>query len=79
MIEIKFLYKERIIPIKCNKNEKFEEIFHKFETKIGNNSVYFLYKGNKINKKSNLVEIIEKDDINNINILVNSIDEINNK
>ena len=73
MIEIKFLYKESIIPIQCNKNEKFEEILHKFETKIGNNSVNFLYKGNKINKELSLEEVIEKDDINNINILVNII------
>ena len=77
MIEIKFLYKESIIPIQCNKNEKFEEILHKFETKIGNNSVNFLYKGNKINKELSLEEVIDKDDINNINILVNNKDEIN--
>jgi len=79
MIKIKFIYKGRNIPIQCNKNEKLKDIFTKIEIKIKNNSVYYLYKGNKINnKEQKLEDIIDKeDDINNINILVNSIDEIN--
>ena len=77
MIQIKFLYKGSIIPIQCNKNDNLKDIFNKFEIKIRNNSVFYLYKGNKINKELKLEEIIGEDDINNINILVNSIDEIN--
>ena len=77
MIQVKFLYKGSIIPIQCNKNDNLKEIFNKLEIKIENNSVYYIYKGNQINKELKLEEIIGEDDINNINILVNSIDEIN--
>jgi len=75
MIEIKFIYKGRNIPFQCNKNEKLKDIFNNFELKIQNNSVYYLYKGNKINKELKLEEIIKNED--DINILVNSIDDIN--
>ena len=78
MIEVKFLYKGSIIPIQSNKNGKLKEICNIFETKIENNSVNYIYKGNSINKELKLEEIIEKDDdINNLNILVNCLDEIN--
>ena len=79
MIEINFFYEGGIIPIQCNKNEKLKDIFNRLEIKIENSSVFYIFKGNKINKELKLEEIIEKeDDINNINILVNSIDEISN-
>ena len=68
MIEIKFIYKGINIPIQCNKNELLKDIFNKFEIKIENNSVYYLYKGNKIDKDIQLEELIKGDDINNINI-----------
>ena len=45
-----------------------KDIFNKFEIKIENNSVYYLYKGNKIDKDIQLEELIKGDDINNINI-----------
>ena len=77
MVEIEFNYNNRINIIQCNKNEKMKDIFNRFEIKIENNLVYYLYKGNKINEELKLEEIIDKDEINNINILVNSIDEIN--
>jgi len=79
MIEIKFIYKGRNIPIQCNKNDLLKDIFNKFEIKIENNSVYYLYKGNKIDKDIQLEELIKGDDINNINILVNNINEIDKK
>ena len=73
MIQVKFFYNGITIPIQCNKNEKLKEICNRLETKIEKNSVYYLYKGNEINKELKLEEIIEKnDDINNINILVNN-------
>ena len=77
MIEIKFEYKGTIIPIQCNKNEKMKNIFNKVEIKIQNNLVYYLYKGNKINKEINLEELIKEDDIKNINIFVDNLDGIN--
>jgi len=75
MIEIKFIYEGRNIPMQCNKNEKMKDIFNKIEIKIKNNSVFYLYKGKQINEELKLEEIIGKDDINNINILINSIDK----
>ena len=80
MIEIKFSYEGRIIPIQCNKNEKMKDIFNKVEVKLKleNNSVFYLYNGKQINKELKLDEIIKKEDINNITILINSIDKINN-
>ena len=80
MIEIKFSYEGKSIPIQCNKNEKMKDIFNKIEIKlkIENNSVYYLYKGNKINKELKLEEIIKEDNINNIIILINSLEKINN-
>ena len=68
MIQVKFLYKGSILPIQCNKNDNLKDIFNKFEIKIRNNSVFYLYKGNKINKELKLEEIIGEDDINNIDI-----------
>ena len=78
MMKVNFIYKGQIIPVQCNKNVKMKEIFDKFEIKanLENNSVYYLYNGNKINKELKLEEIIKEDDINSINILVNSIEEI---
>ena len=77
MIEIKFIYEGKSIPIQCNKNEKMKEIFNKIETEIKNNLVDYIYNGNKINKELKLEEIIKEDDINNINILIYNIDKIN--
>ena len=77
MLEIKFNYEGRIIPIQCNKNEKMKDIFNKIETEIKNKSVYYIYKGDKINKELKLEEIIKEDDINNINIIIYNIDKIN--
>ena len=48
MIQVKFLYKGSILPIQCNKNDNLKDIFNKFEIKIRNNSVFYLYKGNYI-------------------------------
>jgi hypothetical protein len=58
-----------------------KEIFEKFEIKanLENNSVFYLYNGNKLDKEMKLEEIIGNNDINNdINIIVNSIDDIKN-
>ena len=79
MLEIKFNYNGKIIPIQCNKNEKMKDIFDKIEKEIKNNSVYYLYQGNKINGELKLEEIINEDDINNINIIIYNIDETNKK
>jgi len=77
MIQIKFLYKGSTIPIQCNKTDNLKDIFNKFEIKIENNSVFYIYRGNQINKDLKLENLIGEDDINEINILANTIDEIN--
>ena len=63
--------------VQCNKNEKIKDIINKFiiKTQIDNNSVYYLYKGNKINEELEIEKLNE--DINNIKIIVNKINEEN--
>ena len=81
MMKLNFIYKGQIIPVQCTKNVKMKEIFEKFEIKanLENNSVFYLYNGNKLDKEMKLEEIIGNNDINNdINIIVNSIDDIKN-
>ena len=81
MMKLNFIYKGQIIPVQCTKNVKMKEIFEKFEIKanLENNSVFYLYNGNKLDKDMKLEEIIGNNDINNdINIIVNSIDDIKN-
>ena len=80
MMQINFIYKGQNIPFQCTKNEKMKEIFSKFEIKanIENCSVYYLYNGNKLNNEIKIEEMIGNNDINNITILVNSLDEIKN-
>ena len=81
MMKVNFIYKGQIIPVQCTKNVKMKEIFEKFEIKanLENNSVFYLYNGNKLDKDMKLEEILGNNDINNdINIIVNSIDDIKN-
>ena len=81
MMKVNFIYESQIISLQCTKNAKMKEIFEKFEIKVNieNNSVYYLYNGNKLDKDMKLEEIIGKNDINNdIKIIVNSIDNIKN-
>ena len=82
MMKVNFIYKGQIIPFEYNKNVKMEEIFEKFEIKVNieNNSVYYLYNGNKLNKEIKLEEIIENNNNlnNDINIIVNSIVDVHN-
>ena len=42
MIQVKFSYKGNIISIQYNKNEKLKEICNRLETKLENNSVYYM-------------------------------------
>ena len=82
MIDVNFIYEGRNIIIQSTKDEVMKEIFSKFEVKgnIENKSVYYLYNGNQLNKDMKLEELIGKNDINkDINIIVNSIDDTNNK
>ena len=81
MMKVNFMYEGQIIPVQCTKSVRMEEIFEKFEIKVNieNNSVYYLYNGNILNKENKLEEIIGNNDINNdIKIIVNSIDNIKN-
>ena len=73
MIQTNFIYEGHIITLQCNKNEVMEEILKKYEVKgnAENKSIFYLYNVNKINK-----ELIGNN--NNINIIVNSINEIEN-
>ena len=59
MNKVEFIYKEQPIFIACNLNEKMNDIFNKFITKanIDKNSIYFLYKGKKIDENLKLEEL----------------------
>ena len=75
MTNVIFNYKGNDINIQCNLNDKIEDIYKKYETKLGKNisKLYFLYNGNKIKENLTLNEIINEDDKrrNIIKILVN--------
>jgi len=80
MEQIEFIYKQNIILIQCHINDRMREIVNKFilKTFINKNSVIFLYSGNIINDELKLSEIIGKDKIDKMRILVYSLDNINN-
>ena len=81
MAEIEFVYEATTTIIQCNINEKMKDIFKRFIIKIGidKNLIYFLYSGNKINEELTLNEIIGKNNINKIKILVNKIEKSEKK
>ena len=60
MAKVEFNYKGKTIIIQCQEEEKMEEIFNKFVSKIelDINNIYFLYSGNKINSQLTFSEII---------------------
>ena len=81
MMKANFMYEGQIIPVQCSKNVKLEEIFKKFEIKVNidENSVYYLYNGNKLDKEIKLEKLIGNNDISNeIKIIVNSIEDKKN-
>ena len=79
MASIEFSYNGNIILIQCNINDRMKEIINKYILKasINKNSVTFLYSGNIIKEELKLSELIEKDKIDKIKILVVSLDNIN--
>ena len=82
MIEIELTYKQQITIIQCELNNKIEDIYKKFISKVGIdiNSIYFLYSGNKINNNELTIDkIINFNDrkINKMQILVETIHEFN--
>ena len=84
MVEVELLYKQQIIKIKCKLNNKIKDIYNKFISKVGidMNSIYFIYSGNRINNNEltidQLININDKS-INKMKILVESINELNQK
>jgi len=75
MNKVEFIYKGQPIFIACNLNEKMNDIFNKFIAKanIDKNSIYFLYKGKKIDGNLKLEEL--KGDQKDIKILVEKFDK----
>jgi len=78
MAKAEFNYKGIKTVIQCLEDEKMEEIFKKFSTKVNLdiNNLYFLYSGNKINSQLTFAQIISEADKGRkiISILV---DELN--
>ena len=77
-MNVTFIFEGKEYIIQCNKNEKMKDIFKKFISKaqIEYNSVYYLYKGDKINEELKIENLNE--DINNIKIIVSKINENQN-
>ena len=76
MAKVIFNYKGIETEIQCNLNEKIEDIYKKYKTKIGKDISklpYFIYNGNIINDNIILNQIINEEDKrrNIMNILVN--------
>jgi len=78
MFQVEFSFNGKNTTIHCNSEDKMKNIIEEFtnKVKIEKNSVYFLYKGEKINENLslNLIANVNNNKINKINILVNSID-----
>ena len=82
MVEVEFNFKEQTIIIQSELNNKMEEIYNEFISKVGIdiNSVYFLYSGNKIdNNEVTIDKLINTNDreIKKMKIVVESINELN--
>ena len=75
MTKVIFTYKGIETEIQSNLNDKIEDVYKKYEIKIGKDisKLYFIYNGNRINDNKILNEIINEEDKrrNIINILVN--------
>ena len=80
MTLIELSYNGNNIVIQCDINDKMKEIINKYilKTSIDKNSGIFLYSGNRIDEELKLSEIIEENKNEKIQILVNSLDNINN-
>ena len=78
MFQVEFSFNGNNTIIQCNSEDKMKKIIEKFKNKVNieTNSVYFLYKGGKINEELSINKIVNINDeqINKINILVNLID-----
>ena len=50
MVEVEFIFKQKVTIIQCELDNKLKEIYNKFISKVevDLNSIYFLYSGNKI-------------------------------
>ena len=72
MIEVLFIYEGQLIIILCNIDYKMKDLINKFKNimKIEDNSLCYIYNGNKINEEFKLSQIVEDINIKKINILV---------
>ncbi len=82
MIQINILYNGKNITIQANINDKMNEILKKFliKAELEDKSVYYIYKGNIIDKELELEKIIGEEDknLNKMNIIANIKEEIIN-
>ena len=79
-MKVNFLYGGQIIEIQCTKNIEMKEVISKFEAKanIESNSVVYLCNGIKLNEEKKLEELLGNNDKNNAEIIVMTLDEIEN-
>ena len=74
MLKIKFDYKGKEVIIQSTMDKLMKDIFKAFSLKseIGDNKIYFIYNGNRINEEINCNKLINEEDRNRniMNILV---------
>ena len=81
MAEVEFYYKQDIIKIQCNREDKMKDTIQKFANKISkiHDDLCMLYDGNKINEELTFFEIanIEDKKRNKMKILIYDIEKEN--
>ena len=72
MAEVLFIFEGREIIIQCDTNDRMKDIINKCVTKIGNDNLYFIYNGQKLNEELKFNEQANEIDKerNKMNILV---------
>ena len=64
MAEIDFYFNGTTTKIQCNTNDKMDDIFIKFSTKINKdiNDIFFIYNGEKMSGESSFIEAANSSD-----------------
>ena len=82
-VRAKFIFNQKINEIKCEENEKMNEICKRYalESEKDLNKIYFLYNGGKLDKESTWIEIANPSDKHSktMTILVDDINEEKNE
>lgn len=70
-IKVKFNFEGKVVEIKCKRSEYIKDIIKQYTKNLEKDleNIFFLYKGNTINKEMEIEEMIKKEE-NELQILV---------